>query len=122
MAAAVADYTSIRPSRTKIKKNGRIITLKLKPAPDILKWAGLHKHKNQFVVGFALDDRNLKVNAGRKLREKKADMIIANTPAAIGSEQCAVLVKKAGSAWLRFAKATKRSIARRLIRLLEYSV
>ena len=40
MAAAVADYTPVSPARTKKKKTGKSMTIKLKPTTDILKWAG----------------------------------------------------------------------------------
>ena len=122
MTAAVSDYTPAKPARHKMKKSPGAITLKLKPTQDILKWAGTHKKQNQVVVGFALEDRDIKTGAERKLREKKLDMIVANTPAAIGSERCEVWVKKAGQEWRRFADAPKRHVASRLIRLIEQSM
>jgi phosphopantothenoylcysteine decarboxylase / phosphopantothenate---cysteine ligase len=122
MTAAVSDYTPVKPARLKMKKGSSAITLKLKPTQDILKWAGTHKKQNQVVVGFALEDRNIKIGAERKLREKNLDMIVANTPAAIGSERCEVWVKKAGREWRRFAEAPKRNVAGRLIRLIEQSM
>ena len=122
MTAAVSDYTPVKPARLKMKKSPGAITLKLKPTKDILKWAGTHKRQNQMVVGFALEDRDIKAGAERKLREKKLDMIVANTPAAIGSERCEVWVKKAGQEWRRFAEAPKRYVANRLIRLIEQSI
>jgi phosphopantothenoylcysteine decarboxylase/phosphopantothenate--cysteine ligase len=63
MAAAVSDYTPAKPARKKIKKSPGSITLKLKPTQDILKWAGAHKKQNQIVVGFALEDRDIKSRA-----------------------------------------------------------
>jgi phosphopantothenoylcysteine decarboxylase/phosphopantothenate--cysteine ligase len=122
MTAAVSDYTPAKPARHKIKKSPGTITLKLKPTQDILKWAGTHKKQNQMVIGFALEDRDIKTGAERKLRDKKLDMIIANTPAAIGSQRCEVWVKKAGREWRRFADAPKRRVAGRLIRLIEQSI
>jgi phosphopantothenoylcysteine decarboxylase/phosphopantothenate--cysteine ligase len=122
MTAAVSDYTPLKPARHKMKKSSGVITLKLKPTQDILKWAGTHKKQNQMVVGFALEDRDIKAGADRKLREKKLDMIVVNTPAAIGSERCEVWVKKAGREWRRFAEAPKRHVASRLIRLIEQSM
>ena len=85
MAAAVADYTPVRPAKSKIKSSGKPLTIKLKPTADILKWAGEHKKKTQTVVGFALEDKKLRERAEKKLKEKKLDMIIANTPAAIAA-------------------------------------
>jgi phosphopantothenoylcysteine decarboxylase/phosphopantothenate--cysteine ligase len=119
MTAAVSDYTPVKTSRLKIRKSNSVITLKLKPTPDILKWAGLHKHKGQVVVGFALEDRNLKAGAEHKLRDKNLDMVVANTPMAIGSEQSEIYVKAVGQKWLRFRREPKRRIARRLISLIQ---
>ena len=122
MTAAVSDYTPVKPARFKMKKSPGVVTLKLKPTQDILKWAGTHKKRNQVVIGFALEDRDIKTGAERKLRDKKLDMIIANTPAAIGSERCEVWIKKAGQEWRRFAEAPKKHVASRLIRMIEQSI
>ena len=100
MAAAVADYTPVKKEKAKRKKEKGALTLKLKPTADILAWAGKHKTK-QCVVGFALEDRNLKANAGKKLRSKNADMIIANTPAAIGGENACVYLKTPQTCWVK---------------------
>jgi len=130
MVAAVSDYAPLRPSRAKIRRVGKMLTLTLKPTPDILKWAGEHKQgkskkekgKKQIVVGFALEDRNLRANAERKMHQKNLDMVVANTPATVGNERCEVLVRKAGDKWRRIAKAPKRQVAGRLIRMIEQLV
>ncbi|MHC4425625.1 MAG: phosphopantothenoylcysteine decarboxylase domain-containing protein [Planctomycetota bacterium] len=119
MAAAVADYTPVRPAKAKIRKNGEHLTIKLRPTPDILKWAGKHKRKNQLVVGFALEDRAIRVRAQKKLKDKNLDMIVANSPAAIGTDKSNVQIKIAGHKWLKFSQATKIVIAGRLIKLIE---
>jgi phosphopantothenoylcysteine decarboxylase/phosphopantothenate--cysteine ligase len=120
MAAAVADYTPARPAKTKIKKakGGPQPTLQLKPTADILKWAGHHKDR-QIIVGFALEDRNLRANAKRKMLEKKLDMIVANGPAAIDAERSDVQIMVAGGEWMTIAATTKATIARRIVRLVE---
>jgi phosphopantothenoylcysteine synthetase/decarboxylase len=100
MAAAVSDYTPIEKAMVKRKKEKRNLTLKLKPTQDILAWAGEHK-KNQCVVGFALEDRNLKTNAEKKMHSKNADMIIANTPAAIGVGSSSVYLKTQKTKWTK---------------------
>jgi phosphopantothenoylcysteine decarboxylase / phosphopantothenate---cysteine ligase len=122
MTAAVSDYTPVKQSRYKMKKSSGVLTLKLKPTRDILKWAGTNKRKNQTVVGFALEDRNIKNGAQRKMRDKKLDMIIANTPAAIGSERSEVWVKRASEKWLQLGYATKKQVAGRLMRMIEQSI
>lgn len=119
MAAAVADYTPARPARTKIKKTAKPLTIKLKPTPDILKWAGKHKTGARIVVGFALEDRNLRKNAEKKLAEKNLDMIIANTPAAIGANKSTVQIKTPDSPWIKIENATKVASAKRIIRFVE---
>lgn len=119
MAAAVSDYTPVKTSRLKIRKSSRVITLKLKPTQDILKWAGKHKHKKQIVVGFALDDRNLKTNAEHKLRDKKLDIIIANKPEAIGADKSTVWIKPANGNWTSVINKNKSIIAHSVIRLAE---
>jgi phosphopantothenoylcysteine synthetase/decarboxylase len=120
MAAAVADYTPVHPTKTKIKRTGNLLTIKLKPTVDILKWAGLYKnsklkHRRRLVIGFALEDKNLKINAEKKLKEKNLDMIIANTHAAISADKATVLMKTPNSGWNKIENSTKNNIAKRII-------
>jgi len=118
MAAAVADYTVARPAKSKIKKTRENLIIKLKPTTDILKWAAKHKKKNQMIVGFALEEKNLRANAEKKLKEKNLDMIIANTPAAIGSVKSSVQIKTPARKWLKLPYATKTTIAKKIVDLL----
>jgi phosphopantothenoylcysteine synthetase/decarboxylase len=117
MAAAVSDYTPISKSNVKRKKEKGILTLRLKPTEDILAWAGKHK-KKQFVVGFALEDRNLKTNANKKLISKNADMIIANAPTVIGKTQSQILIKTPQSDWLNL-KGDKEELAVAILELID---
>ena len=119
MAAAVADYTPVHPARTKIKKTGRHLMIELKPTTDILHWAGKHKKMNQVLVGFALEDKALRVRAEEKMREKELDMIIANSPASIGADKSNVQIKIPNSQWLEIQNAAKSAIANNIIRLIE---
>ncbi|MBW8040851.1 MAG: phosphopantothenoylcysteine decarboxylase [Planctomycetes bacterium] len=119
MTAAVADYTPVRPAKTKMKKQDKSLTIKLKPTVDILKWAGKKKKKNQIVVGFALEDKKLRANAEKKLREKNLDMIIANTPAAIGTEKASFQIGRPDRKWLKFVPETKVKVAKKIISLAE---
>ena len=120
MAAAVADYTPVKIYRSKIKKSDADLIIRLKPTMDVLKWAGAHR-KKQFIVGFAMEDGDLRKNAEKKLKEKKADMIIANSPAAIGADISTVQIKTADSQWLRLAPATKSALAKKIISLIKLS-
>ena len=125
MAAAVSDYTPARPSKTKLKKQSGPFTLELKPTPDILKWAGKQRrvctahHKSKIIVGFALEDRDLRANAERKMRDKHLDMIIANTPGAIGADTSTLHVKCVASDWIEIDPMRKTRSARHIISLIE---
>jgi phosphopantothenoylcysteine decarboxylase / phosphopantothenate---cysteine ligase len=123
MAAAVADYTPVKPAKTKLKKSSESLTIKLKPTADILLWAGKHKKvkskkaigKKRILVGFALEDKSLRRNAEKKLVGKNLDMIVANSPAAVGAEKSAVQIKIHGQDWISLEKMKKTAIAMRII-------
>jgi len=122
MAAAVADYAPVRPAKTKLKKSDQVLTVKLKPTPDILKWAGKHKHEGRgarderrIVVGFALEDKAIRVRAQEKLQGKKLDMIVANSPVAIGADKSDVHIKTPDSPWVKIQNVTKAATAKKII-------
>ena len=126
MAAAVADYTPAKKSKTKIKKLNNELIIRLKPTTDILKWAGKHKkklqttrHEPRIVVGFALEDKNLLENAEKKLKEKNLDIIIANNISAIGSENSSIYIKTPETAWQKMGEISKKINAKKIIRLIE---
>ena len=119
MAAAVSDYTPVKVTKSKIKKTEKPLVIKLKPTVDILKWAGENKKKNQTVVGFALEDKELRKRAEIKLREKNLDMIVANTPDTIGADKSTVLIKIPNSEWLKIQNAAKTTIAEKIVALAE---
>jgi len=75
--AAVADYHPKSISEHKIKKEEDVLSLTLNKNPDILKELGSGK-KDQFLVGFAAETRDLDQNALKKMKEKNLDMIAGN--------------------------------------------
>lgn len=88
--AAVGDYRVEKVATQKIKKDGQPgLVLNLKENRDILKEVG-RKKKKQILVGFAAETQAMIDNAGKKLAEKNADMIVANMvsgkDSAFGSE------------------------------------
>jgi phosphopantothenoylcysteine synthetase/decarboxylase len=124
MAAAVADYTPAQPVKRKIGRTGKSLTIKLKPTADILKWAAANKksemrRRGRLVVGFALADKDLRRNAEKKLKDKHLDMIIANTPDAIGSDKSTVHIKTPCSGWITNANIDKAISALKIIRMIE---
>ena len=80
---------------------------------------GSAHHKPKIIVGFALEDKDLRLNAERKMREKHLDMIVANTPGAIGAEASTLHIKPAGSDWIEIGHMQKTRSARHIIRLIE---
>lgn len=118
MAAAVSDYTPTEVSKSKIKKSPDGMTIHLKPTTDILKWAGDHK-TSQIVVGFALDDSDVKASAEEKLNSKNAEMIIANSPDAIGSDKSQLMIKCKDSGWVELPYDSKSASAEKIIEIVE---
>jgi phosphopantothenoylcysteine decarboxylase/phosphopantothenate--cysteine ligase len=119
MAAAVTDYAPVRAARTKIKKQKKVLNIKLKATRDILKWAGKHKRMGQVVVGFALEDKQVRARAEWKLKEKNLDIVVVNTPAAICADKASVEIKTARARWVKFPRAAKAAIAKRIVALIE---
>ncbi len=84
MAAAVADYRPASVHQQKIKKNGSALVLDLEPTDDILA-AVARESGSRVVIGFAAETENVIENARKKLKEKGADLIVANDVSASDS-------------------------------------
>lgn len=84
MAAAVSDYSPVEAAAKKLKKGAESMRLELKRNPDILKELGAKKD-GRFLIGFAAETDDVIANAGKKLKEKNLDMIVANDVTAEGS-------------------------------------
>lgn len=79
MAAAVADYRPLSPSKEKIKKSDTTSTLVLEKTNDILAAMGTLKKAHQTLVGFALETENEEANALKKMQQKNTDFIVLNS-------------------------------------------
>jgi phosphopantothenoylcysteine decarboxylase / phosphopantothenate---cysteine ligase len=87
MAAAVADFAPVAPSRQKIKREGikgDRLSIECVKNRDILKAAAARK-ENQVVMGFALETTHEMEHARKKLSGKKLDMIVVNNPTVEGA-------------------------------------
>jgi len=119
MAAAVADYTPARPLHRKRKKSTQPLAIHLKPTVDILATLARQRRGDQVVVGFALEDAHPRAHAAAKLRRKRLDAIVLNSPAAIAALRSRVAVLVAGADWNEWPRMTKTRLAQRLITLVE---
>ena len=79
LCAAVADFTPVEPSDSKLKREKENMTLTLKPTQDIAAALGQQKMENQFLVGFALETDNEEANALAKMERKNLDFIVLNS-------------------------------------------
>lgn len=86
-AAAVADYRVETPADTKIKRQENAISLRLQANRDIIASVAAGKRPGQKVVGFAAETHDTVQHGEQKLRQKRLDMLVANT---IGGDCCAV--------------------------------
>lgn len=121
-AAAVADY---RPSETysqKLKKSPGNLNMELERTKDILGELGRQK-TTQLLVGFAAETDNLIENARKKLREKNADIIVANdiTEAgagfAVDTNKVTIISRNIDP--IQLPQMDKREVARRLLAEIE---
>ena len=78
MCAAVADYTPVAVSESKIKKSDETFSIELRKTKDIARELGKVKGARK-IVGFALETDNEQSNAEKKLAEKNLDMILLNS-------------------------------------------
>ena len=77
MCAAVADYSPINKSITKMRRERKNINIEFKPNPDILK--NITNKTDAKIIAFALETENEQENAINKLKKKKLDLIILNS-------------------------------------------
>ena len=113
MSAAVADYTPVKVSETKIKKEEKgISSIELKNTQDILLSV---KGKAGYVIGFALETDNELDNALSKMERKGLDAIVLNSLRDPGSgfehdTNSITLIDKYGAA-VKHSLRSKKEIA-----------
>ncbi len=84
MAAAVADYRPVRPCANKLKRGTERLNIEFEPTVDIL--ADVSRRKgDRLLIGFAAETEQVTEHARRKLKEKAADLIVANDVTAPGA-------------------------------------
>ena len=122
-SAAVADYRPKNRGTEKIKKKSDELTIELIKNPDILKWAGVNKGKNQTLIGFALETQNMKENASVKLNAKNLNMIVMNSlkdkGAGFGHETNKISILDNHNNYKAFELKSKRAVAKDILNYLK---
>jgi phosphopantothenoylcysteine decarboxylase/phosphopantothenate--cysteine ligase len=120
MAAAVADYRPVERVTTKLKKKdlGNEMTIRMTENPDLLKAIVAARRPGTVIVGFKAETGDATAEAGRMLRDKKLDLVVANdvgdARAVFGSDDDQVaFVSADGVEQLPLLKKTE--VARRLV-------
>jgi len=123
MAAAVADYRPVERVTTKLKKRdlGNEMTVRMTENPDLIKAIVAARRPGTVVVGFKAETGDATAEAGRMLRDKKLDLVVANdvggSHSTFGSDDDEVaFVSADGVEQLPLLKKTE--VARRLIEKL----
>ena len=119
MAAAVADWRMKKVADHKLKKQADQATLELTlvKTKDILREVAKQKNPDQVVVGFAAETNDLLRNAEKKLREKGADMIVANDVSqnVFGSDKDKVTILRQNGTIEEWPEMSKKEIASKLL-------
>lgn len=118
-AAAVADYRAKHISEDKIKKQANELTLELEKTKDILSELGNLKTEKQCLVGFALETTNVEEYATQKLKQKKLDIIIANSAknaygVVFGSDSNQITIIDKNNKITKFELLSKQEVAKQI--------
>lgn len=121
MCAAVADYTPVEVSPTKLKKGEGEMTIALRRTRDIAAELGARKG-DRLLVGFALETDHEAANAEDKLARKNFDFIVLNSLRDAGAcfrgdTNKVTLIDRAGREELPLM--SKRDVAARIAERIE---
>ncbi|WP_242307954.1 bifunctional phosphopantothenoylcysteine decarboxylase/phosphopantothenate--cysteine ligase CoaBC [Bacillus cereus group sp. BfR-BA-01331] len=120
--AAVADYRPKYVHDNKMKKQNGDAVIELERTVDILKTLG-EKKDRQLLIGFAAETTNIEEYATRKLREKNANMIVANDVkaqgAGFGTDTNIVTMYRKDGEIIELPLLTKKEVAREILKQIE---
>lgn len=117
-AAAVCDFRPRRRQPGKITKTGAPLSFEFEETEDVLAELGRLK-EHRWIVGFALEARDPRENALRKLRHKGCDFILLNDPSAIGSENTAIELLDASGTVRETWSGSKQDVAMSIVAWLQ---
>lgn len=122
MCAAVADFTPIQYTDSKIKSDKDLLTLELEKTNDIAAALGKQKKAHQILVGFALETDHERQNAVKKLVSKKLDFIVLNSlndaGAGFGTDTNKISILTAKGDETSFELKDKKLVAEDIVRFL----
>lgn len=113
-SAAVSDYRPEKREKEKIKSKIQKKSINLIRNPDILGQLGNQKGA-KFLIGFALETRDLERDAREKLKRKNLDMIIANAPEVMSRDEATVKIFTRSGKKIFLRKMRKEKIAERIL-------
>ncbi|MGG3669934.1 bifunctional phosphopantothenoylcysteine decarboxylase/phosphopantothenate--cysteine ligase CoaBC [Bacillus nitratireducens] len=120
--AAVADYRPKYVHDNKMKKQNGDAVIELERTVDILRTLG-EKKERQLLIGFAAETTNIEEYATRKLREKNANMIVANDVkaqgAGFGADTNIVTMYRKDGEIIELPLLTKKEVAREILKQIE---
>ncbi|QUG85281.1 bifunctional phosphopantothenoylcysteine decarboxylase/phosphopantothenate--cysteine ligase CoaBC [Bacillus nitratireducens] len=120
--AAVADYRPKYVHDNKMKKQNGDAVIELERTVDILRTLG-EKKERQLLIGFAAETTNIEEYATIKLREKNANMIVANDVkaqgAGFGTDTNIVTMYRKDGEIIELPLLTKKEVAREILKQIE---
>jgi phosphopantothenoylcysteine decarboxylase / phosphopantothenate---cysteine ligase len=116
--AAPCDYRPVKVEPHKIHRSGEPLVLELHETPDIVATLGATKRPDQWLVGFALETEDHHFRAITKLEKKSCDLIILNSPSAIGAAENSIEILDRSGAVIASLSGSKPEVARDVFRFI----
>ncbi len=117
-AAAPSDYRPVRVATQKLSKTGEPLKLHLVETPDVVALLAAVRD-SQWMVAFALETEDQRMRALQKLERKSCDIIVANGPGAIHSEDTDVEILDRQGRVLAALAGSKQTVADGILRTIQ---
>jgi phosphopantothenoylcysteine decarboxylase / phosphopantothenate---cysteine ligase len=122
MAAAVGDFRPAVISKRKLRRADGPITIRLVPTPDVLAGVAARKRRGQIVLAFAVEQGTrgeIVAKALSEMERKHADLVLLNTPAAMGAEDSEACILSKEGVVVPWRRRPKTALAREAVSVLE---
>lgn len=118
-AAAPCDYMPERVEQNKMSKTGSGLQLALVETPDIVATLASSRKAGQWVVGFALETKDIRFRAIVKMAKKCCDMMVSNSAGAMNSQENSVEVLLKDGSILGRIDGPKLDVARGIMAFIQ---